>query len=430
MSETQQALSVGSETKPPEVRALQEPKSLENILREQLTTLEEQHRLVLELEHPDAIHKMRVTTRRAQASLDLLQRPNDKRGVIKLKRKLRATRRLLSTVRNYDVFLDLTAGEAARTSKSLRAQFEVLSEVLRHRRGRRMAKIKGGLQQFHVEELAARIGLDYPMTAPAGIDPDALAPADPATEDIANIPPSPDSITGNELGTNEPDMAQAASEGPVPDGSATAEHELSDGPDVETAPVEPRVESAEAGGKTPQKSSRSAFDQRWIALHAADRLDQRLAEFELLASEAHAATKPAELHQLRIAAKRVRYLLELVSEMGFGNATRALLWLRSLQDRIGDWHDLEALEDEIVGIVSRQKFLKEHLAEGGVMLQAAAHLQNKKDQLVSKLFPVQIPKSLNITCVRISRALRRSVAAKPRANPRRAKESPSLPTSA
>jgi hypothetical protein len=261
------------------------------------------------------------------------------------------------------------------------------------------------------------------MAAPAGTGADGLAAADPATAVIATDQPAPDPTTESHQVAGEPDSAQPGSEAVVPDGPTPAEHGLLDGPDVESAvdsaPADSRLESAASAGKAPEKSSRSTFDQRWIALHAADRLDQRLAEFGLLASEAHAATEPAELHQLRIAAKRVRYLLELVSEMGFGNATRALLWLRSLQDRIGDWHDLQALEDEIVGIVSRQKFLKEHLGEGGVLLQAAAQLQKKKHQLVSKLFPVQIPKNLNITCARMSRTLRRSVAAKPRSRPRR-----------
>src|SRR6185369_8669998 len=85
------------------------------------------------------------------------------------------------------------------------------------------------------------------------------------------------------------------------------------------------------------------FDQQLVANYAADRLDQRLTEFQTLAAQSHPTNNPAELHQLRIAAKRVRYLLEIVSDMGYGDASRALLWLRTLQDRIGDWHDLEAL---------------------------------------------------------------------------------------
>jgi hypothetical protein len=41
------------------------------------------------------------------------------------------------------------------------------------------------------------------------------------------------------------------------------------------------------------------------------------------------------------------------------------------------------------------------------MLQAAARLQKKKERLVSRLFPVRVPKHLALTSQRIARALRR-----------------------
>jgi CHAD domain-containing protein len=94
-----------------------------------------------------------------------------------------------------------------------------------------------------------------------------------------------------------------------------------------------------------------AVDEQGIAMRAAERLEQRMAEFNALVAKSHPTTDPSELHRLRIAAKRVRYLLEAVTEMGFGDATQALAWLRSLQDRIGDWHDLEALEEAIIQLV-------------------------------------------------------------------------------
>ena len=94
--------------------------------------------------------------------------------------------------------------------------------------------------------------------------------------------------------------------------------------------------------------------------------------------------------------------------MGYGDATRAVAWLRNIQDRIGDWHDLESLEEEIIEIVSHRRFLKEHIAESSRMLQAAAHLQKKKERLVTKLFPVRVPKTIATTSQRMERALRRN----------------------
>jgi CHAD domain-containing protein len=163
-------------------------------------------------------------------------------------------------------------------------------------------------------------------------------------------------------------------------------------------------------GETEPNNSLALIDDRSVAAYAADRLDQRLEEFLDLAAQAHPTADPADLHQLRIAAKRVRYLLEIVSQMGFGDASTALAWLRVLQDRIGDWHDLEALEEEIISIVSEYEFLKEHLDECSDMLQAASRLQKKKARLVSRLFPVRVPKHLVTTSQRIARALRRHAA--------------------
>ena len=147
-------------------------------------------------------------------------------------------------------------------------------------------------------------------------------------------------------------------------------------------------------------------DEGVVAAYAAERLEQRLTEFQALVAQSHPTNDPAELHQLRIAAKRVRYLLENVSQMGFGDASKALLWLRTLQDRIGDWHDLEALEEEIITITSAREFTKQHLVESSRMLQAAAHLQKKKNALVKRLFPVRMPRHISVTSHRIARALR------------------------
>jgi predicted transcriptional regulator len=101
--------------------------------------------------------------------------------------------------------------------------------------------------------------------------------------------------------------------------------------------------------------------------------------------------------------------------MGYGQPVSALRWLRTLQDRIGDWHDLHALEEEIIKIVSRPNFLHEHLAESSRMLEAAAHLQRKKEALVTKLFPVRVPRTLVVTSNRIVRVLRRQTSFKPTA---------------
>ncbi len=66
---------------------------------------------------------------------------------------------------------------------------------------------------------------------------------------------------------------------------------------------------------------------------------------------------PANIHSVRIKAKRLRYLLEVVEELGHPDAEKALIWLRRLQQHLGDWHDLEVQEKILLKMHSRRPFL-------------------------------------------------------------------------
>lgn len=325
-----------------------------DIITSQVALLASYLPLVMKSDDVEAIHKMRVTTRRLQASLDLLQTANDQTKIRKLKKKLRNWRRALSPVRNYDVFLLVIEKEGASRSSTRRQSFEHLKSILQKRRARRLAKARRYLKHIKLGEICSKLGLDADLCAPK------------------KWPVEADQSTTQETQT-EKLLAPIAA--PLPE----------------------------------------IIGERAIALRAAERIEQRLSEFQLLAAQSHPTTNPAELHQLRIAAKRLRYLLEIVSEMGYGEAVRALAWLRQLQDRIGDWHDLESIEEEIISIVSRRKFLKENISESSRTLQAASHLESKKKTLVSKLFPVKVPRTLPATSRRLVRSLRRK---QPRQAPR------------
>ena len=340
MVEIKEALTADTPSAPAVEEIEKKSRTITEILTIQLGALQTYHRAVLETDEPEAIHKMRVTTRRSQAALDLLE---GELRVRKLKRRLREWRQMLSRVRNYDVFLMLIEKEVTRSRPAYRAQFELVKSIFQKRRAHRAEKARKYFEKIRVDSIATELGLTI---------------AQPVT------------------------------------GAADAS-----------------VESHKAHGvKHAAKGSQKSFaiDEQKVAAHIADRLKQRVTEFHTLAAQAHPATRAEELHQLRIAAKRVRYLLEIISQMGYGDGTRAIAWLRNVQDRIGDWHDLESLEEEIIEIVSHRRFLKEHIAESSRMLQAAAHLQKKKERLVTKLFPVRVPKTIAATSQRMERALRRN----------------------
>src|SRR3989442_1934114 len=126
MAEAEQASAAQGKAASPEKRS----RHLLEIIPSQLELLRGYHRGVLETDEIEAVHKMRVTTRRLQASLDLLER---QMKVRKLKRRLRRWRRTLSRVRNYDVFLELIEKEAAARRQAHREQFELVRALLQQR---------------------------------------------------------------------------------------------------------------------------------------------------------------------------------------------------------------------------------------------------------------------------------------------------------
>jgi len=318
-----------------------------------LRTLQLQHRAVLSTGSVEAIHRMRVSTRKLQASLDLLQVKSDHLKIAKLKSRLRNWRRVLSSVRNYDVFLKLISLETSPRKGGRGEQFASLVSILEQKRKERIAEVQAYLESANISKFAASLGVRIPP-----------------------LPPSRSTVG-----------------------------------DVGAPPVERATAGAEHMGSLIEIDP--AYMKKWpdenkIALRTADRIDQRLAEFQALAARAHETTHPRELHQLRIAAKRLRYLLEVVSDQGYGDATRALVSLRAIQDRIGDWHDLEALEEEIIDRVSGRKFLKRNLTESAHMLLAAAHMEKKKSAFVKRLFPIKVARSIPMSAQKLARALRRS----------------------
>lgn len=302
------------------------PKAFSHIVGGHFESLLANQRAVLESGDVEGVHKFRVTTRRLQAALDLLQFDKDPLRIRSMKKQLRRCRRSLSRVRNYDVFLMLIESEAASTRQIDSASLEKLNAAFKSRRDLRYSQARKPFERADFVDLASRLG---------------VAP-------------------GSEGGDAVPGVL---------DGDETA--------------IEMRA-------------------------RAAARLEQRLGELQLMAAQSYATTDPQKVHQLRIAAKRMRYLVETVSEMGHGDADQALSWLKTLQERLGDWHDLAALEDEIINVVGRRKFIRKHLNESGSMIQLAARLRKKRASLDSKLFPVRLPRYMATTTRRMVRALRES----------------------
>lgn len=71
--------------------------------------------------------------------------------------------------------------------------------------------------------------------------------------------------------------------------------------------------------------------------------------------------RPANMHQVRIRAKRVRYLLEVVAELGAPGVEAHLDWLRHLQQCLGEWHDLEIQETILLKMGARGSSISDRI---------------------------------------------------------------------
>jgi CHAD domain-containing protein len=239
---------------------------------------------VLKGDNPDAIHDMRVASRRLQQVLDLVYSKPLPREVRRLRCKIRRCRRSLGDVRNCDVLLQRVGSRLARKRCSGRQAWKAVKQYLEERRSESFSR---AIRKLGKVNLAI-----FYMRAKATLDQ--LIPAPNQGED------SPPGVQPG--GALEPFSAQIA-------------HTL-------------------AGV--------------W-------------SEFENQVAVSHREATPAALHGARICAKRLRYLLEVVDEFGVSGSSDVLAWLRRIQQHLGDWHDIEILEEAIIKMIARPEFLRDHL---------------------------------------------------------------------
>jgi CHAD domain-containing protein len=90
----------------------------------------------------------------------------------------------------------------------------------------------------------------------------------------------------------------------------------------------------------PGKNDRTERGWRW-ALEA--RVARRSSQLREAVDRTGPLYRRAELHDVRIAAKKLRYTLELWQETGRGGASGHLRTLKANQDLLGRLHDLEVL---------------------------------------------------------------------------------------
>jgi CHAD domain-containing protein len=240
---------------------------------------------VLKGDDPDAIHDMRVASRRLQQVLDLIFPKPLPREARRLRRKIRRCRQVLGEVRNCDVLLQQVEGRLARKRCSDREAWTGVKQHLQERRGesferaiRKLSKVNLAVFYVHAKEILDR------------------------------LKPTPDTDPVS------PPLVQP------------------DGPTSEPLPA--RLAQALVGV--------------W-------------SEFEEQVAASHREKTPPSIHAARICAKRLRYLLEVVNQFGIPGSSAALTWLRRIQQHLGDWHDMEVLEEMIIEMIAKPEFLHDQL---------------------------------------------------------------------
>ncbi|HEV2349265.1 MAG TPA: CHAD domain-containing protein [Terriglobia bacterium] len=240
---------------------------------------------VLRGEDPNAIHDMRVASRRLQQVLDLLYPPPAGGEIRKLRRVVRRCRRSLSEVRNCDVLLKSVSARLARKRAARREVWAAVESYLHLRRSKNFEK---ALRKISKMKMAAfYVHLKGHLT-----------------------------VNGNKRHSAPHHLLDAAIPGPT------------------------REEFYERLGGTVERVTQTFENQ-----------------IELSMSDPRACV----VHGARIATKRIRYLVEVIRELGFPGSDERLVWLRRLQGHLGEWHDLEVLEQVMIEMVARPEFLRDQL---------------------------------------------------------------------
>jgi CHAD domain-containing protein len=254
---------------------------------------------VLRDEFPEAVHDLRVASRRLQSLLDFLYPVPRPPHLRKLRRRLKQARKVLGELRNQDVLVARIARVLARKRAARREAWEAGHEYVVKLRSKTVERAHRELSSLNLAQVYVRLRQE--LTA----------------------------FEEPEASKAEPSSHSVALPGPVPTGDAPSEQLIAFGRETDAA------------------------------VRFAKRLGELWKDFDALAAKSR--RDPGVLHTLRIATKRLRYLLEVAAALNVAGSSEALHWLHDLQGKLGDWHDLEVLDATLIDMLARPKFLRANL---------------------------------------------------------------------
>ena len=250
----------------------------------------------------DSINKIRVTSRRLECQLSLLYSKPFPQSIQRFRDKLKAGRRRLGELRNYDALLLLVQESTAHRPVSESEVWKALREYIQDLKQKNAPTVLKDFCRINLVSSYVKFKHD--------VDP-------------ANHPP--------------------------------------------------RVEAAMPhGGSIPEvlyERIMNSFQHEWK-------------KFEETIEESRRHPREKAIHSMRTAAKRLRYLMEVMKKLHIPGSTERLSWLRSLQEVVGRWHDLELLDQYMTEMVALPKFQLDYPHLEAKTKKAIAH--NRKIKEVSE----------------------------------------------
>ena len=259
---------------------------------------------VLRGNEPEAVHKFRVASRRAQQVLDLLFPSPRPPEIRRLRRRIRRCRKVFSDVRNCDVLMDRVERQLAANKPAQREAWEALFAYVRERRHKAHLRALRKLSKLNLAEVYVRLGTTF-----------------------RQMPP--------------------------PEGCENSPHE-----------------------SHPTGARRSLLQKR-----LGEELEKVWQVFASRCAESQSTGDGQAIHAARIAAKKLRYLAELIGKLNVEGSRDGVAWLRSLQDIFGDWHDLETAEQMMAEMIASSQFLRQNPGLATGILKLMGRNRKAKDRL-------------------------------------------------
>jgi CHAD domain-containing protein len=89
-------------------------------------------------------------------------------------------------------------------------------------------------------------------------------------------------------------------------------------------------------------------------------LSRALDQWNEAMRQAKQSRDPQRLHVLRISGKRLRYRLEVLAELGDGDAQSRVELCKAFQDQLGRWHDWHELLQLLENLNEKPEFVRDH----------------------------------------------------------------------